>query len=248
MEKDDKKAKQNEAMASANAIDSKREFSKEKLRERDISTPFKNWDSQESQGNFHVEKDEQGRIVSIEGWLQHRPGERPAADGKIQQVFRKEHGLNKNQDAYHVIAHQHGGPTSETHSAEQVKSNLIPADSTINRSYHSAMEQRISMDLARGEQIYCKATISYGSDACRSAVPKYVTYAYYVKSQSGEVQDYVVKEYSVRVDNTPGLIVREGESQVTEGVKMTAAELLKRENANSFYKDEWQGQNPDLPN
>lgn len=247
MEKDDERRRQSEAAVAASITEFKPEPSIKKLRDPEASTPLKNWDVQESSGKFHVEKDMQRRTVSIEGWLQHRPGERPDADGKLQQEFRKSHGLDKSQDAYHVIAYQHGGPTSETNTAEQVKDNLIAADSTINRSHHSMMEKQISQDLAGGEQIYCKATISYGSDSSRNAAPEFVAYAYFVKSQSGEPQDYVVKEYKVRVDQTPGLVAREGDPQVKEGVKLTAAEVLKRENAKSFYKDEWRGQNPSLP-
>jgi hypothetical protein len=245
---EDRKLKQSQEAqhTSAPGSEYRNEPSKARLREGSEAPQLRNWDAPEGARAFHVEKDQAGRTVSIEGWLQPRSGDRPAGDSQVQQGFRKDHNLQRNQDAYHVIAFQHGGPSVDTHGVDQVKANLIASDSTINRSFHAPMESRISNDLARGDKVYCKATISYGSDTSRNALPESVTYAYFVKDQAGAPKEHVVKQYFVRVEKTPGL--PESNASAQGGVKMTAAEILKREKAPDFYKDKWKGQHPELPN
>ncbi len=240
MEHDKEKAPpfENDKQSSQNPA-ATNEISVAKLHEPAEVISLRSWERSENHQEFHVEYDNRQRTVSVEGWLQHRSGERPSADRRIQNDFRTENGLNQDQHAFHVIAYSHGGPCTDTHSVDQVKSNLIAADSLINMSYHTSLENRISSDLSQGRQIYCKATISYGSDASRSALPQYVSYAYYVKNQAGEPEEYVIKEYLVRVDHTPGLEKRTGNSNSKEGVRLTAAEMLKRERAREFYNHEW---------
>lgn len=193
-------------------------------------------------GEFHVEKDTQGQTVSIEGWLQNRPGYRPQSDTAVQKQFRKEHQLNQSQDAFHVIAYRHGGPSTGSHSMETVKSNLVAADGLINKSYHASFENQITKKLDEGTNLYCKATIHYkvGSESKDSATVERISYRYFVKGQSGQPEPHTVTAYVVKVDKTPG--VAENRGKQTE--RKTAASVLKQNDAADFYSNKLNERKP----
>jgi hypothetical protein len=138
-------------------------------------------------GHFEIQYDSQGRPTHVEGWLSHRPGERSAADKAVQKKFGKEHQLSSTQDAFHVFAHEHGGPTARQHGGQVTSAGLVAGDRRMNRSYHRATEKVITRDLQAGKPIYAKAEIIY-SDRGGPREAERVRYTYYIKDAQGQRQ------------------------------------------------------------
>lgn len=165
-------------------------------------------------GHFATQHDEQGRVTRIEGWLKHTPGERSGADKKAQEAFRKEHHLTGEQDAFHLIGHEHGGPAGEH--------NLVAGDARINRSHHREFEKQLTADLAAGKEIYCRVDVQYADARSRQA--ERLDYSFFLKGKDGQPEPYTVGQYQVRL---------------TERPEETTAQTLAAHEAKGFYSHDY---------
>lgn len=173
----------------------------------------------EERGKFLPSYDGQGRVNCVEGWLSPHAEPRSSADKKVQQDFRKEHGLTKDQDAFHVIAHVHGGPNVERHGRRATGENLVGGDAVMNKSHHKMFENQITDDLIAGRQIYCRADVYYKDQKSRNA--ERIEYRYFTPGKDGKLEPY---------DKVPGYTVRP--EQKSQPVKP----ILEQHGVPDFYK------------
>lgn len=170
-------------------------------------------------GKFLQTCDNRRRVTSVEGWLSHSEGPRSSSDSGVQDKFRTKHKLNETQDAYHLIAHAHGGPNVERHGRLAADRNLVAADSRINRSHHKIFENQLTRDLAVGKQIYCRVDVYYKDEKSRHGAR--AEYRYFTPGEDGKLEPYTVPSYQVRLG---------------EEVNRTARQTAKEHGVPDFYK------------
>lgn len=142
-------------------------------------------------GIFHIEKDDKGRTVSMEGWVNYQKSPRPSEEKNAQQelqknapknefgqTYKNESGKSPYYQASHIIPYKLGG---------QGKDNLVLMPGRINQSYVSSIEKELSKQLEKAptdKGLYVKATLTWGES---NTIPERINHQGFVeKSSSSE--------------------------------------------------------------
>jgi hypothetical protein len=134
-------------------------------------------------GEFFIQKDAQGRVVSIEGWVQRQESPRPAEEIKAQKELQeqapKDKSGNTYYDASHLIPYELGG---------KGKDNLVLMPSAINKSYVRAIEKEIGkqLDAAPTEKgVYVKVSLTWGES---NTVPEKISHEAFVEKSADSLK------------------------------------------------------------
>lgn len=167
----------------------------------------------EHPGEFHVEKDGNGRVQRIEGCLELRQEPRSAADQELQREAAADSPGEGGQrmDGGHLIAHRLGGPTVDSHGEETARANLVPMDSRINRSHLNTFEDTIAGELEANPDRRLHLQVDIDRDA--NGQVETVTHRLFREGPDGQPQPHPTGEVVTYVRAHPSETLKTTETQ-----------------------------------